>query len=70
MFPDSKIAKNYEMSSTKVMYLGRYGINPYFKADLAKEIELRSLIFHLIKQRPISRKNSMMVTPDSFHQNQ
>ena len=33
IFPDFKIPKSYEISSSKVMYLKRYWINPYFEAD-------------------------------------
>ena len=46
MFPDSEIAKNYEMSATKVMYIIRHGIAIYVRNDLKKEIDDRPFTFH------------------------
>ena len=47
MFPDSEIAKNYEMSATKVMYLMKHGIAVYAKNDLNSDIDGRPFSFHL-----------------------
>lgn len=38
MFPDSKLAQNYRMSSTKLMYLIRFGISPYLKELIIAEL--------------------------------
>ena len=46
MFCESDIAKIYEMSSTKVMYIIWYGIPKYFKDELTKEVEEKPFIFH------------------------
>lgn len=46
MFPDSEIAKNYEMLATKVMYLMKHGIAVYSKHDLNSDIDGRSFTFH------------------------
>ena len=46
MFPDSEIAKNYEMSATKVMYIMRHGMAIYVRNDLKKEIDDRPFTFH------------------------
>ena len=45
-FPDSEVAKAYEMSSTKVAYLIRFGIATFFKEELAKEVQGRPFTFH------------------------
>ena len=45
MFPDSEIAK-HEVSSTKVMYIIRYGIAKYFKDELTKEVQEKPCTFH------------------------
>ena len=34
MFPDSKIARNFSMARTKIMYAINHGIAPYFKSNL------------------------------------
>ena len=45
MSPDSEIAKNYQMSATKVMYIIRHGIAIYVRNDLKKEIDDRPFTF-------------------------
>eukprot|EP00111_Clytia_hemisphaerica_P012166 TCONS_00035734-protein len=45
-FPDSDIAKAYEMSSTKVAYLIKFGIAKYFQDELLKEVHDQPFTFH------------------------
>ena len=46
MFHDSEIAKNYEMSATKVMYLMKHGIAVYAKNDVNNDISGKPFTFH------------------------
>ena len=46
MFTDSEITKHYEMSSTKVMYIIRYGMAKYFKDELIKKVQEKPFTFH------------------------
>ena len=39
MFPDSNIAKAYSQGETKVKYYIQFGIAPYFKDELVKDIK-------------------------------
>ena len=49
MFPDSCIAQNYQISSTKVMYVIKHDIVVHVKNALMKEINGRPFIFHFDK---------------------
>ena len=40
MFPDSQIAKPFQLSKTKCAYYVVFGLAPYFKAFLVKDIKL------------------------------
>ena len=42
----TEIAKHYEMSLTKVMYIIQYGIAKYFKDELIKEAKEKHFTFH------------------------
>ena len=42
----TEIAKHYEMSSTKVIYIIQYGIAKYFKDELTKEAKEKPFTFH------------------------
>ena len=46
MFPDSEIAKNYEMLVTKVMYLMKHGFAVHAKNALNSDIDGRPFTFH------------------------
>ena len=46
MFPDSEIAKNYEISATKVIYLMKHRIVVYAKNDLNSDIDGGLFTFH------------------------
>ena len=50
MFPDSEIAKNYEMSATKVIYLMKHGIAVYAKNDLKNNIDGRPVLTSMGRQ--------------------
>ena len=39
MFPDSLVAKNYQMKSTKLSYICNFGIAPYAKNILIKKVQ-------------------------------
>ena len=47
MFSDSHIAKSFKLSKTKCAYLINFGIAPYFKEVLRKEI-INAPIFSLL----------------------
>ena len=38
MFPDSQIASKYQMGETKMKYLLQFGIAPYMKSSIMKDI--------------------------------
>lgn len=38
MFPDSEIAKKFQLGSTKMAYLTRFGLAPYFKSRLMEQV--------------------------------
>jgi len=38
MFPDSKIAANFQCSDTKTAYLTKFGIMPHFKSLLTQKV--------------------------------
>ena len=38
MFPDSKIAANFQCDDTKTAYLTKFGIMPHFKSLLAQKV--------------------------------
>ena len=40
MFPDSRVAKSFQLSKTKCAYYVVFGFAPYFKELLVKDIEL------------------------------
>lgn len=42
MFPDSEIARRFTCGSTKVAYLSTFGIAPFFKSHLIREISKQS----------------------------
>ena len=46
MFPDSKIAANYQMQRTKCTYLLEFGILPYIKELVKKDIKGSPFTFH------------------------
>lgn len=46
MFPDYQIVKDYEISSTKVMYVIRHGIGVHVKSIIDKEVNGRPFTFH------------------------
>ena len=46
MLPDSCVAQNYQMSSTKVVYIIKHGIAVHVKTALMKEVNGRRLTFH------------------------
>ena len=46
MLPDSCVAQNYQMSSTKVMCIIKHGIAVHVKTALVKEVNGRCLTFH------------------------
>ena len=39
MFPDSDIAKKFQLSSTKMAYIIRFGLAPYFHSKLLSEVK-------------------------------
>jgi len=39
MFPDSDIAKKFQLSSTKIAYIIRFGLAPYFHSKLLSEVK-------------------------------
>ncbi|CAF4844940.1 unnamed protein product, partial [Rotaria sp. Silwood2] len=39
MFPDSKIAQQFNMQSKKLSYVMSHGIGPYFHRDLIKQLK-------------------------------
>ena len=47
MFSDSRIAKSFKLSKTKCVYLINFGIAPYFKEALRKEI-INAPVFSLL----------------------
>ena len=44
MFPDSNVAQNFQMASTKASYVTYYGLAPYFKEMLLDELKKASYI--------------------------
>ena len=44
MFPDSNVAQNFQMASTKASYVTYYGLAPYFKEMLLGELKKASYI--------------------------
>ena len=40
MFPDSQVAKSFQLSKTKCAYYIVFGLTPYFKELLVKDIKL------------------------------
>ena len=44
MFPDSNVAQNFQMASTKASYVTYYGLTPYFKEMLLYELKKASYI--------------------------
>ena len=69
MFPDSEVTKHYEMSSTKVMYIMRYGITKYFKDELTKEVKEKPFTFHFDESTTSQTKKQYDVMSNSFHWN-
>lgn len=39
MFPDSEIAKKFQLSSTKMAYIIRFGLAPYFHSELLSQVK-------------------------------
>ena len=52
MFPDSNIAKAYSQGETKVKYYIQFGIAPYFKDELAKDIKGAGFSFKFDETTP------------------
>ena len=46
MFPDSKIAKDYSQSKTKVKYVIEFGIAPHIRSLVQADIYERPFTFH------------------------
>jgi len=44
MFPDSKIAAQFQMSSSKVSYMVNHGLAPYFQTILKDEVRKSRLL--------------------------
>ena len=62
MFPDLKIAQNYSQHKTKVKYIIQFGIAPYVKEILIKDVKGQPLVLNSTKQRPGKLKSGMMLT--------
>ena len=64
MFPDSEIAKNYEMSTSKVMHLVKHGIAGYAKNDLNNDIDGRpfTLNFDELTSQQVEKQYDVYVT--------
>lgn len=45
MFPDSEIAKSYKQGETKLKYTIQFGIAPYFKELLTRDLKKKVFIF-------------------------
>ena len=45
MFPDSKIAKGFSQNETKIMYVIKFGLSPYFKESLKNDFYFKAFCF-------------------------
>ena len=63
MFPDSDIAKSFGMGRTKISYLIRFGVGPYFSDDLGKDIgkSAFSIIFDDSTNRQIPKQMDVII---------
>jgi hypothetical protein len=62
MFPDSKIAQNYSMSRTKLMYLIRFGIAPHLKEVIIAELTDSAFSFIFDETTTAQKKSNLMAT--------
>ena len=46
MFPDSKIAKNYQQGRGKIKYVIQFGISPYISKMVQKDLRNQPFTFH------------------------
>ena len=45
MFPDSKVAKGFSQNETKMMYVIKFGLSPYFKESLKNDFYSKAFCF-------------------------
>ena len=45
MFPDSKIAQGYKQNETKMAYVIKYGLSPYFRESLKSDFHSKAFCF-------------------------
>ena len=45
MFPDSKIAQGYKQNETKMAYVIKYGLSPYFRESLKSDFHAKAFCF-------------------------
>ena len=45
MFPDSNIAKGFSQNETKMMYVIKFGLSPYFKESLKNDFYSKAFCF-------------------------
>ena len=45
IFPDSKIVQGYEQNETKIIYVIKYGLCPYFRESLKSDLHSKAFCF-------------------------